>query len=50
MGLSWNQPVLLPSGMGEHRVHWGNVGVSSIGSVKRFLDAVGCGLGRPRLD
>lgn len=31
--------------MGEHRVLWGNVGVSSIGSVKRFLVVVGCGLG-----
>ena len=46
MGLSWNQPVFLPSELGEHRVHWGNnVGLSSIGSVKRFLDALGCGLG-----
>lgn len=45
LGLSWNQPVFLPSDLGEHRVHWGNVGISSVGSVRRFLDALGCSLG-----
>ena len=37
LGLQWNEPLLLPSDHGEQRVIWGNLGTSSVGSIRRFL-------------
>lgn len=45
LGLTWNDPLLLPSTLGEQRVTWGNIGNSTIGSIRRYLEDLGCGLG-----
>lgn len=45
LDLPWNEPLLLPSDLGEQRVTWGNIGNSTIGSIRRYLEDLGCGLG-----
>ena len=37
LGMQWNEPRLLPSEHGEQRIIWGNMGTSSVGSIRRFL-------------
>lgn len=38
LGLEWNEPLALPSDMGDQPVSWGKTGVSSVGSIRRFIE------------
>lgn len=38
LGLEWNEPRMLPSNLGDQRIIWGNLGTSSVGSIRRFLE------------
>jgi DNA polymerase III epsilon subunit family exonuclease len=45
LDLVWNEPRELPCDWGTHRLVWGNIGSSSVGSVKRVLEDMGVGAG-----
>jgi DNA polymerase III epsilon subunit family exonuclease len=45
LGLEWNEPREFPCDWGTHRIVWGNVGVSSVGSIRRVLEDMGVGEG-----
>lgn len=45
LDLAWNEPLMLPSDLGEHRVTWGGIGNSSVGSIRRHLEELGCRAG-----
>lgn len=38
LDLEWNEPRMIPSDHGEQRIIWGNLGTSSVGSIRRFLE------------
>ncbi|MDN6676901.1 exonuclease domain-containing protein, partial [Corynebacterium variabile] len=38
LDLEWNQPRMIPSDQGDQRIIWGNLGNSSVGSIRRFLE------------
>lgn len=46
LGLTWGEPLMLPSDYGDQRVTWGNTGNSAVGSIRRFLEAMGVGIGK----
>lgn len=45
LGLEWNETRMLASDYGEHRVTWGNIGNSSVGSIRRHLEDLGTEVG-----
>ncbi|MDN5682638.1 exonuclease domain-containing protein [Corynebacterium glyciniphilum] len=45
LGLEWNAPRELPCDWGTHRIIWGNVGNTSVSSIKRVLEDMGVGQG-----
>lgn len=38
LGLEWNEPRMLPSDLGDQRIIWGNMGTSSVGSIRGILE------------
>lgn len=45
LDLTWNEPVTVPSPYGEQKITWGNIGSSTIGSVRHYAEDLGLGLG-----